>query len=232
MGHYKGRVAEFLLEPYQNATARLAIPPQAVPRPGQYLQAWSPNDELEAVPRSLFAAGPVERKSATEVSLPVLAALPASWQPGTPLNLRGPLGRGFELPRRARRVALAALGSSPGRLLPLVPAAIKQGAEVVVCCETPVRELPLAVELRGLDGLAEALRWADFVVLDVPLESLERLNGKLSRIPRTVSGQVLVLTPMPCGGLAKCGVCSLATESGARLACEDGPVFELGQLVI
>ena len=232
MGHYKGRVAELLLEPYQNATARLAIPPQATPRPGQYVQAWSPNDELEAIPRSLFAAGPAERRSAAEVSLPILAALPTGWQPGTQLNLRGPLGRGFDLPRGAHRVALAALGSSPGRLLPLVPAAIKQGAEVVVCCETPVRELPLAVELRGLDGLAEALRWADFVVLDVPLESLERLNGKLSRIPRTVSGQVLVLTPMPCGGLAKCGVCSLATESGARLACEDGPVFELGQLVI
>lgn len=227
MGHYKGRLSELLLEPYQNATARLVCAPEAAPKPGQYLHAFDPANELEAVATSLFAAGMAESVDSGEVSLPVLAELPDSWQPGTDLQLRGPLGQGFELPKRAQRVALGALGSSPGRLLPLVSPALRQRAEVVLCCDASVRELPMAVEVQGLDGLPEALRWADYVALDVPVEDVEQLGGLLLRVPRQVRGQVLVFSPMPCGGLAQCGVC---TVKGTRLACEDGPVFELSQL--
>lgn len=227
MGHYKGRLSELLLEAYQNATARLVCPPEAAPKPGQYLQAVDPQDEEQAVATSLFAAGIAEHVDSGEVSMPVLAALPESWQPGTQLQLRGPLGQSFELPKRAQRVALGALGGSPGRLLPLVSPALRQRAEVVLCCDAPVRELPMAVEVQGLDGLPEALRWADYVALEMPVEEVEQLSRLLSRVPRQVRGQILVLSPMPCGGLAQCGVC---TVKGTRLACEDGPVFELSQL--
>ena len=229
VAYYKGRLSELLLEPYQNATARLVCAPEAAPKPGQYLQAFDPQDEEQAVATSLFAAGAIDKLDG-EASLPILAPLPESWQPGTQLQLRGPLGRGFELPRRAQRVALSALGGSPGRLLPLVSPALRQRAEVVLCCDTPVRELPIAVEVQGLDGLQEALRWADYVALDVPLEEMEQLAGLLSRVPRQVKGQVLVFSPMPCGGLAQCGVCTVTAKKGAWLACENGPVFELSQL--
>jgi NAD(P)H-flavin reductase len=230
MRHYKGRLAELLLEPYQNATARLACPQEAAPKPGQYLQAFDPSDELEAVTTELFAAGAVDRGQAGEVSLPIQAALPESWQPGTLLQLRGPLGRGFELTRRAQRVALVALGGNPGRLLPLVTPALRQQAEVVLCCDAPVRELPMAVEVQGLDGLPEALRWADYAAMDLPLEEVDQLPAFLSRVPRQVHGEALVFTPMPCGGRAQCGVCTVTTAKGARLACEEGPVFSLGEI--
>ncbi|MEX2143486.1 MAG: hypothetical protein WD740_02735 [Anaerolineales bacterium] len=224
-------MAELLLEAYQNASVRIDMPLQAAPKAGQFIQAWTPHDELAVVPISLFATTPPERRPGTEISFSCLAELPESWQPGTELLLHGPLGRGFELPRRSQRVALAALGSSPGRLLPLVQPALQQRAEVVLCCDAQVRELPLAVEVRSLDFLVEALRWADFVAVDAPLEELDTLSGLLSRIPRAISGQALVFSPMPCGGMAQCGVCSLTTRSGVRLACEDGPVLELSQLV-
>jgi NAD(P)H-flavin reductase len=41
----------------------------------------------------------------------------------------------------------------------------------------------------------------------------------------------LVVAPMPCGGLAECGVCAVTTRRGWKLACKDGPVFDLGELI-
>lgn len=161
-----------------------------------------------------------------------MTGVPPDWGPGTPLQLRGPLGHGFQLPERAKRVALAALDGSPGRLLPLVDAALQQHAEVVVCCDTTVREQPLAVEVQGLDELTRVIRWADYLAVDVSLEKVDELPAHLgTRIAKATAAQALVLAPMPCGGLAQCGVCSLATGNGPRLACEDGPVFELSQLL-
>jgi dihydroorotate dehydrogenase electron transfer subunit len=43
--------------------------------------------------------------------------------------------------------------------------------------------------------------------------------------------QVLVGTPIPCGGIADCGVCAVNTKSSWMLACEDGPVFDLREFV-
>jgi dihydroorotate dehydrogenase electron transfer subunit len=43
--------------------------------------------------------------------------------------------------------------------------------------------------------------------------------------------QVLVTSPMPCGGIAECGVCALPLrKKGYVLTCKDGPVFNLNQL--
>ena len=42
--------------------------------------------------------------------------------------------------------------------------------------------------------------------------------------------QVLVRTPLPCGGIAACGVCAVHLTGSSRdyrLACKDGPVFQL-----
>ena len=101
MVHYKGRITELLLESHQNASARLALPREAVPRAGQYLQAHNPNDPMEVVPASVFAVseasmGAGERTSKGEVAIRIAGPIPVGWQPGTELALCGPLGRGFE----------------------------------------------------------------------------------------------------------------------------------------
>jgi NAD(P)H-flavin reductase len=36
---------------------------------------------------------------------------------------------------------------------------------------------------------------------------------------------------MPCGGVADCGACAVETRLGWKLACEDGPVFDLIDLL-
>ncbi|MCL5428736.1 MAG: hypothetical protein M1347_02880 [Chloroflexi bacterium] len=232
MVHYKGRIAEVLLEEYQNASARLYCPSEAVPRPGQYLQAHGPDNPMEVVPTSLFFAGENEEsKGAT--SLPVAGQLPESWQPGTELLLRGPLGRGFELSKRARRIALVALDGNPSRLLPLVSDGLRQGAEITLFSEEASNGLPIAVEQQNLKELHKGLKWADYLAVDISVENLERLEPIFAkRLPAALAAEILVAAPMPCGGMAKCGVCTVRTRSGPRLACEDGPVFEMRDLLL
>jgi hypothetical protein len=36
---------------------------------------------------------------------------------------------------------------------------------------------------------------------------------------------------MPCAGLAACGVCAVQTRRGWKLACVDGPVFDLKEIM-
>ena len=231
MNHYKARLTSLLLEPYQNAAARLLLPRAALPRPGQYLQAHDPADAEAATATQLFSAGhePVSSDGET-VELAVAGPLPAGWQPGTSLLLRGPLGRGFSLPQGARRLVLAALGRSAARLLPLAA----EAAEVAVFCNEPLGELPAHIEVQPLAALSAALAWADFVALDIPpsqVEELPKLLGIHERAPKTLRGQALVTPPMPCGGLAQCGVCSFAVPRKSLLACGSGPVFDLSSLL-
>lgn len=230
MSHYKVRVSEVLLESYQNAAARLSGPLQAVPRPGQFLQAYDPADALAVLPASIFLAGEgAGLPSNGEVDFAVAGPLPASWQPGVQLRVRGPLGRGFAMPKATRRLVLAAT-ANPGRLLPLLAAA----PEVALFCDAPAGDLPAAVEVQPLAALPAALGWADFLALDIEperLDDLPALLGLKERLPKTLRSQALVAPPMPCGGLAQCGVCTLAAARGPRLACEHGPVFDLAELL-
>jgi NAD(P)H-flavin reductase len=237
VAYYKGRIVEILLEGYQNAAAILSCPERAAPRPGQYLQAHQPHDPMEVVPVSLFAGGDLSRGARElgrggEVSISVAGPIPASWEPGTEVLLRGPLGKGFELPKRARRIALAAFNINPARLLPLVSQGIQQGAGMVLFGDSASSNLHLAVEQHSLSDLASGLKWADYLAADIATEEIDELpNLVASRIPAALAAEILVATPMPCGGMAKCGVCTVRTKKGPRLACEDGPVFDLKEIV-
>lgn len=232
MSDYTVRLAALLLEPYQNAAARLQLPASALPNPGQYLQVHDPADREAVTATQLFAAGwqPASRGEGTAAELQVAGPLPATWQPGHSLLARGPLGRGFAVPTNTRRLAVAAWGRSAARLLPLAHAA----PEVAVFCDEPLGELPSHIEVQPLAALPAALAWADFVALDLPpahVEELPSLLGFKERVPRTFNGQALITPPMPCGGLAQCGVCSFATARRPLLACASGPVFDVGQLL-
>jgi hypothetical protein len=59
---------------------------------------------------------------------------------------------------------------------------------------------------------------------------LRNMIGLSEGIGLPCPAQVLITTPMPCAGLAKCGACAIASRRGWKLACEDGPVFDLNHL--
>ncbi len=218
---------------------RVACPSNLIPSPGQYLLAS--NGSNASLPVPLFHTDSTPDGLAVAPSQHFIAVAPIldSWTPGRRLHLRGPLGRGFTLPVSARKVGLVAFDDQPARLRGLIRPALIQGAAVVMLCDCSPRSaaewdsspgnLPDEVEVQPLSMADEILEWADYLALDVAREHLpllrERLfNGEQRKV--SSGAQILIHTPIPCGGIAECGVCAVTLKSGWKLACKDGPVFD------
>lgn len=219
-----GRVAE-IFSGSGGTQARIVCPAWAVPAPGQFTLAARPGDALGT---PLFYSG-----SAQDGFL-AAAPVPAGWNPGDSLALRGPGGRGFRLPANPVRLALLAAGGTVSRLYPLALPALAQGAAVTFFSDIPVGGLPAAVEAYPLSEFAGLAAWPNFLAVDLALESLPRLGpllGLAAGERPACPGQVLVFTEMPCAGLAECGVCGVETRHGWKLACVQGPVFDLDELL-
>lgn len=211
----------------RRAAARIICAPNQIPAPGQYLLAHEPASDSPL-------AAPVFCAARLTDGFLAAAPLPSAWTPGTTLSARGPLGRGFHLPANARRVLLAAhAGISPSMLLSLLTPAFAQGASVALTCDSPPEDLPAQLEIQPSSALADLCGWADYLALAVSRESLPGLvenSGAGNPLRAVREAQIFVAAPMPCGGVGQCGVCSVVSSRGFKLACEDGPVFALADL--
>ncbi len=228
MHTYSARVREVRLDSLGEVQAWLDCPPQAVPGPGQYIQARLFSGPQTALAAILFPAGLAER------GFWAAAPFPASWLPGADLQVSGPLGKGFHMPSPIRRVALAGLSTHLDHLMPLVEQALADQADVAVFCDLPAPTLPASVEINPLRLLADALAWADYLALEVSLAQVERLSSLLGLRPGfylPCPGQALILSPMPCSGLADCGACAVLARRGWRQVCSEGPVFQIQELI-
>jgi dihydroorotate dehydrogenase electron transfer subunit len=138
------------------------------------------------------------------------------------------------MPERALHLALIALGKTPARLLPFAAQALNRSkTNVALFTDASLPWLPAALEVQRLQNIPEALAWADFLAIDIPLQSLADLRPTLGlgtgeRPP--CPGELLIETPMPCGGLAGCGACAVTSRRGWKLACKDGPVFGINEI--
>ena len=228
---YTARVVEIQLDA-SGLAAWVECPSTATPHPGQYALAWDPQDRQAPLATTLF---PTAISPGGFLAAP---PIPVFWTPGTVLALRGPLGHGFHLPVACRRMALVGLGDTIARLAPLIPAALAQEAAVALFSDASLpTSLASAVEAYPLSALPELLTWADFIAIDLPLAALPDLRSRLGlsasmdRNPHLhCPAQALVFSPMPCGGLAECGVCAVPAQRGWKLACNDGPVFNLHEI--
>ena len=227
MGHSRGRVTEIRLEAGRQMEAYIACPAGAVPAAGQYMLA-SDLDNPEAV-----LGIPLFKAENAMQGFWAAPPIPVSWRPGMNLDLVGPLGHGFDLPREVRRLGLVALGETVSRLMPLVRQTAQSQVGMTMFTDLPLPAVPASLEAYPLASLVEALDWPDYLVFDLPLEHLPELRSVLG-LPvgtgLTCPAQVLLTTSMPCAGLAHCGACAVPTRRGWKLACEDGPVFDLNQL--
>lgn len=220
----KGKLEEIFLD----GSARIACPPELIPAPGQYLLAHADGSDLP-LPVPLFSGLP-DLHSGFRSAPP----LPASWHPGQALNLRGPIGHGFRLPPAARKAVLVAFDDSPACLQGLIPLALKQNAEIVLVGKSEFDDLPEVVEVQPLKALPDALSWADYVAMDVSRENLNLLKVMLAgreQVTAKLEAQVLIRAPMPCGGMADCGVCALVIGHEWKMVCKDGPVLGLRELL-
>ncbi len=208
---------------YLDGSARIDCPPNLIPSPGQYLLAHADaSDAPLPVPVFFYDSAPKGFRFAPPC--------PSSWTIGTKPNLRGPLGHGYSLPSTARKVALIAVDDVPARLHGLVALAMKQEAEIVVVSDAELNELPEVVEVQPLHALEEVCKWADYIAMDIDRENLGQLKkmfGKQEQAAAVQEAQILVRVPMPCGGVADCGVCAVipSVRHDWKMACKHGPVF-------
>jgi NAD(P)H-flavin reductase len=215
----KGQVIELILQDGLRS-ARLSCLESLIPSPGQYLLA---DDLSSLLPVPLFYT---DSAPSGFIAAP---PLPDTWKPGQAIHLRGPLGHGFTLPIFAQKVVLVAYDDMPARLRGLIRPALNQDAAVVLVGDSASDHLPDDVEVQPFSALSEVCEWADYIALDVARENLTRLRERLAllnQVSALKEAQVLIRTPMPCGGVAECGVCAVTLQSTWRMACKDGPVFD------
>lgn len=223
MNQYVGRILEFHLEPDGRRSVVIACPDKAVPAPGQYVLVHAPSDPDALLAEPLFLR---RRTEDGFHAAPLDTPISPFWDIGTALSLRGPQGSGFELPGVARNLALVALGNTIARLLPL----LETGSNAALFTDLAVRDLPTHVEIQPASVFADASNWADFIAADLPLEALEKHRNQFAGL--RAPAQLLITTPMPCGGLADCGVCAVrSTRRKQHLLCIDGPVVAVQRLV-
>jgi hypothetical protein len=224
----KGQVLELILESgYRHA--RISCPANLIPSPGQYLLAGDGSNAPLPVPLFHTDSAPQGGSMAPWRHFIAAAPIPDSWHPGMELQLRGPLGRGFGLPLSARKIGLIAFDASPARLRGLISPALKQDGAVTFVCNSSVDHLPDEVEVQPLSALNDIVEWADYLAFDVSRQNINSLRerlGKLNQVLAVKESQILIHTPVPCGGVAECGVCAVTLKSAWRLACKDGPVFD------
>lgn len=205
------------------------LPDKFMPYLGQYLPCQKLANDGSVLPTYLFQAFGAHPQT-------TLGPLPENWQPGDRINLLPPQGKGFTLPAFARRIGMLALEVSPLRLLALVTIALTQNAAIALFCDPKpdpnlLNLLPPMVEVSSIASLQENLDWPDYLAVDLNITNLNRLDELLGRSELPFDGQVLVGTSMPCHGLGECGICAVRTRHGVRLACVDGPVFPLQEVI-
>jgi hypothetical protein len=226
MSIVEGTIARIASEFEGGIIITLDCPPELIPKPGGYILAFDPGDADTVLPVPLFRVSTSPR-----ATFQTIHGFPPGWGPGTTLALRGPLGQGFELPKDTRHLALVAINGDVSRLLPLIN--LVPDADVAIFSSAPLPSLPLTVEAQPLNALPESLAWADTLALDLTLDALPTLRqtlglGPHERLP--CKAQALVVAPMPCGAMADCGVCAVPARKAYKLACKDGPMFDLNQL--
>lgn len=206
------------------------IKPQAFVQPiaGQFFQVFGADSD-DLLPTLLHPC----RMTASELVL--CGDIPKSWAPGTELHLRGPRGNGFHLPPLTRRVALTTVDVfNVNRIMAIANSALQNGAEVSLFTNQHLSDLAPEIEVLPLEELYQAKDWADYLaaVLKPNYVSSFRNELKLNagRKP-PFTAEVLLEIPMICDETSACGVCAVYTSRGWRLACKDGPVFALDDLL-
>ena len=228
--------------------------PNLVPRPlpGQYLLLRCADRFTCYLRRPVFPA-PVDDQHVDLLVRPDpdpgLAWL-AARKPGDRLDVIGPLGTGFPLGNHVRNLLLVADNQAIGPLLGQLARAVTAGLSVALALGGnraatlyPAGLLPpeVEVQLATLDGsvghrgpvtdlLPDLLRWADIVCAVGSTAFYRALKREAARFRFRVEPGFLF--GLVCDNLFPCGTgaclaCAVETESGLKLACLDGPVFDL-----
>lgn len=232
MKHYTGQLIEVLLEAYKNASARVSLPAEAHPKPGQYLLINHDSHSDETLPYTFFPALSLPALEQADELL-ISGDIPSDWAPGIRLAISSPKGRAIRIPSGTQKLALLASAGSSARLLAILGEALSRSIAVVLLCENIPASLPDQVEIRGFSQVQEIVAWSDYLVVDIPYSGEKDTQEMLASldISKHTNGMVIISGTYPCGALADCGLCSVQTRHKVALACKDGPAFDIAELL-
>lgn len=165
---------------------------------------------------------------------------------GDKIDLLGPLGHGFSVQSRHLLLVAGGIGIAP--LVALAENELARGAHITLILGAPTQDqlypphlLPHGIDVlvatedgsvgeKGMatDLLANFTGKADQVFACGPVAMYEVMSSQTSIKGKSV--QVSMEARMGCG-FGVCLGCSIETRQGMKLVCQDGPVFELEDII-
>lgn len=169
-------------------------------------------------------------------------------QEGDSLDLLGPLGKSFSLQSASRRLLLVAGGIGIAPLVFLAEKALNQGGSITLLMGAantsllyPRSLLPPSIDLitateDGSEGrkgmvtelISDFINQADQVFACGPTSMYQSIVAQSCLKGRSV--QISLEVRMGCG-LGACYGCTIKTKRGLQQVCQDGPVFELDDIL-
>ena len=170
--------------------------------------------------------------------------------PGQELCVWGPLGRPLTLAPGVRNLLLLAYGVSVAPLVWCADDETERGRSVTLVLGAPTAAQLYPVELLkpevelslttddGTSGRDESVAdlieehagWADQIIACGPTELYRSIAGVLRMLLWRRPCRVLLQPPMPCGTGVCAGCWVPARRRGMKLACREGPAFDLREL--
>lgn len=166
------------------------------------------------------------------------------------LDLLGPLGHGFDIYQKSKKLLLVAGGIGIAPLYFLSRKALEQGCAVTLLLGAstasqlyprellpPKAELIIATEdgtagKKGMitDLLPDFVDWADQIFACGPSSMYRAMAVQKQRLLKTKPVQVSLEVRMGCGR-GVCYGCTVKTKSELKQVCKDGPVFDLEDIL-
>ncbi len=169
------------------------------------------------------------------------------YSPGDVVSVMGPVGSPFPMRRGIQRLLLVAQDFAPTRLLFAMFRALQHGVAVTLVLtgdarNYPITTLPPTVEVIHSEDIiswssqGQLLTWADQIVVvtealfwqDRYVPILYAAHQSRPALPEDFLLGVFDL-PTPCGTGA-CMACMVRCHHGNRLACLDGPAFDMANV--
>ena len=218
-------------------------------RPGQFVMLKCADELLLRRPISISdATAPSEQINLLIANIGKGTDWLSSREPGEELDIIGPLGNGFDIAEKAENVLLIAggMGIAPLNFLARKVAALGKRVTLVLGARTgdtlcPAPHLPqvdecllctedasVGIKGRVTDCPDKHIADADQVFACGPLPMYRALakDRRFQNKPMQVSLEVR----MACG-IGLCYGCTVKTRQGLKQVCEDGPVFEMGNVL-
>jgi dihydroorotate dehydrogenase electron transfer subunit len=165
---------------------------------------------------------------------------------GDNFDLLGPLGNGFSISHGAKKLLLVAGGMGIAPLCFLANEAVRRGLAVTLLYGAPTAtqlypHLPNEVRLvtatedgsqgkKGMitDVLPDFIKDSNQIFACGPLAMYQTM-AKMSEL-KTKSVHISLEVRMGCG-LGVCYGCTVKTKNGLKQVCQDGPIFELNDIL-